>query len=133
MILADIREFIKRLAVNEIEHYYVGKLDSKPEKAVGVYSLKTSGPPVTAIGGESTYGVIGVSLLIHYNNNATETEIAAKKLYNKLRTVRDVTIKDKQIYMIELLVPEPVDVGTDDNGVYERVIEMKIYYERNDI
>ena len=36
VILADIREFIKRLAVNEIEHYYVGKLDSKPEKAVGV-------------------------------------------------------------------------------------------------
>ena len=67
------------------------------------------------------------------NNNATETEIAAKKLYNKLRTVKDVTIKDKQIYMIELLVPEPVDISTDDNGIYERVIEMKIYYERNDI
>lgn len=32
--------------------------------------------------------------------------------------------------MIELLVPEPVDVGTDNSGVYERVIELKIYYER---
>lgn len=133
MILADVREFIKRLAVNDIQHYYVGKLDSKPEKALGVYSLRLSGQPVTAIGCESTYGVIGVSLLIHYNNNATETEIAANKLYNKLRTVNDVMIKDKQIYMIELLVPYPVDVGTDDNGIYERVIEMKIYYERNDI
>lgn len=32
--------------------------------------------------------------------------------------------------MIELLTPEPVDVGTDDKGVYEQVIEVKFYYER---
>ena len=33
---------------------------------------------------------------------------------------------------IDALVPEPMDVGTDNKGVYERVIEFKIYYERND-
>ena len=27
-------------------------------------------------------------------------------------------------------VPEPVDVGTDDKGIYERVIWFDIYYER---
>ena len=32
--------------------------------------------------------------------------------------------------MIELLVPEPIDVGTDDKGTYERVIEMNLYYEK---
>ena len=31
--------------------------------------------------------------------------------------------------MISLLQNEPVDVGTDDNNVYERVIELDLYYE----
>ena len=34
------------------------------------------------------------------------------------------------IKMIALLQNEPVDVGTDDNNVYERVIELDLYYER---
>ena len=126
--LANIRDFLKRFDL--FENYYIGKLDNKQDKSLGVYSFKRNEPPVTAIGGDSSYDIKGVSLLIHYNNNADETEIAALRLFEKLRTVKDVTIGNTQIYMIQLLMPEPVDVGTDDKGIYERVIEMKIYYER---
>ena len=126
--LANIRDFIKSFGF--AENYYIGKPDNKKDKSIGVYSLKRSEPPVTAIGGESTYDIIGVSLLIHWTNNADETEITARQLYEKLRTVKDVEINNTQIDMIQLLVPEPVDVGTDDKGIYERVIEMKLYYER---
>ena len=126
--LANIRDFIK--GFDFAENYYIGKLDNKKDKSIGVYSLKRSEPPVTALGGESTYDIIGVSLLIHWTNNADETEITARQLYEKLRTVKDVEINNTQIGMIQLLVPEPVDVGTDEKGIYERVIEMKIYYER---
>ena len=126
--LANIRDFLKRFDL--FEHYYIGKLDNKQDKSLGIYSFKRNEPTVTAIGGDSSYDIKGVSLLIHYNNNADETEIAALRLFEKLRTVKDVTIGNTQIYMIQLLMPEPVDVGTDDKGVYERVIEMKIYYER---
>lgn len=126
--LANIRDFLKTF--NIAEHYYVGKLDNKRDKSIGVYSLKRSEPPVTAIGGESTYDIIGVSLLLHWNNNANETEITARRLYEKLRTVKNISINNTQIYMIQLLSPEPIDVGTDSKGIYERVIELKIYYER---
>ena len=126
--LANIRNIIKTFGF--ADNYYIGKLDNKKDKSLGIYSLKRNDAPVTAIGGDSTYDIIGVSILIHWNNNADETEIIARKLYEKLRTVKDIKINNKQIYMIQLLVPEPVDVGTDDNGLYERVIEMKIYYER---
>lgn len=126
--LANIRDFLKRFDL--FEHCYIGKLDNKQDKSLGVYSLKRSEPPVTAIGSDSSYDIKGVSLLIHYNNNADETEIAAQRLFDKLRTVKDVTIGNTQIYMIQLLMPEPVDVGTDDKGIYERVIELKFYYER---
>lgn len=126
--LANIRDFIK--GFDFADNYYIGKLYNKKDKSIGVYSLKRSEPPVTAIGGQSTYDIIGVSLLIHWNKNADDTEIVARQLYEKLRTVKEVNINNTQIYMIQLLSPEPIDVGTDSKGVYERVIELKIYYER---
>ncbi len=128
MTLAYIRDWLKTFEI--AEHYYIGKLDNKQDKSLGVYTLKSNGAPITAIGTQSTYDIIGVSLLLHWNNNANETEVTARTLYEKLRTIKNFKINDKQIYMIELLVPEPIDVGTDDKGIYERVIEMNLYYER---
>ena len=128
MTLAHIRDWLKTFGI--AEHYYIGKVDNKQDRSLGVYTLKGNGAPVTAIGTQSTYDIIGVSLLLHWSNNANETEVTARTLYEKLRTIKNFKINDKQIYMIELLVPEPIDVGTDDKGIYERVIEMNLYYER---
>lgn len=128
MTLAHIRDWLKTFGI--AEHYYIGKLDNKQDRSLGVYTLKGNGAPVTAIGTQSTYDIIGVSLLLHWSNNANETEVTARTLYEKLRTIKNFKINDKQIYMIELLVPEPIDVGTDDKGTYERVIEMNLYYEK---
>lgn len=124
----DVREFIK--TISRAEHYYIGMLNNKLDKSIGVYNLKSSGQQPRAIGSESTYATIGISLLIHWTNNADETEKAALSLYEQLRTVKNIVINIHTVYMIELLVPEPIDVGTDDKGIYERVIELKIYYER---
>ena len=38
----------------------------------------------------------------------------------------------RKINYIELLTNEPVDVGTDNNNIYERVIQAVFYYENND-
>ncbi len=126
--LANVLDYLK--SFNLFEHYYIGKLDNKQDKSLGVYSLKRNEPPVTAFGGKSTYDIIGVSLLIHWNKSADDTEKTARQLYEKLQTVKNVEIGNTKVYMIQLLMPEPVDVGTDDKSVYEQVIEFKIYYER---
>lgn len=125
---SNVRDFVK--TISDAEHYYIGMLDNKLDKSIGIYTLKGSGSQPQAIGGESTYASKGISILVHWNRNADETERAALSLYEQLRTVKNVVINGHTVYMIELLVPEPVDVGTDEKGVYERVIELKIYYER---
>lgn len=127
--LADVRDWLKSFDI--AEHYYIGKLDNKQDKSLGVYSLKSNTAPVTAIGQDSTYNIMGVSLLLHWNNNANETEIIARRLYDALRTTKNININNTTVYMLQLMQCEPVDVGTDDSGVYERVIELQIYYERN--
>lgn len=125
--LSNVRDWLKTLI--DAEHFYIGRLDDKQEKSVGVYTLKTSGEPLRGIGSELSFDVIAVSVLVHWNENANETEVNARNLFEKLRTFKNVTINDSKVYMIQLLVPEPIDVGTDGR-IYERVIEFKLFYER---
>ena len=126
--LSDVRDWIK--TIFEAEHYYVGKLDTKYDKSVGVYQRKNPAPPIKAIGQPSSYEVKPVSILIHWNKNADETEKAAFELYTQLGAVSSLTLNNTHVQFIALLQSEPVDVGTDDNGVFERVIELDIYYKK---
>ena len=126
--LSNVRDWLKTLI--EAECFYVGKLDANKTKAVGVYQRKNPPPPIVAIGNPSTYEIKPISILIHWNKNATETEKTAYELYEKLRAVSSLTLNDTHINFIELLQSEPIDVGTDDKGIYERVIEFNLYYER---
>lgn len=128
--LAEVRDWIK--IFNAANNYYIGKLDNKQENSIGIYQRKTIDGPRVAIGGRSlaSYDVKSISILIHWNKNANETEKRAQYLYNRLFEAESVVIGETPIKMIALLQNEPVDVGTDDNNVYERVIELDLYYER---
>lgn len=130
LYLSDVRDWLKTFGI--AENYYIGKLDSKKDKSIGVYQRKAAVPPTKALGQLSSYEVKPISVLIHWNKNANETERAAFELYKKLEAVSSLQISGKHIYILSLLQSEPVDIATDDNGVYERVIEFDLYYERND-
>ena len=128
--LAEVRDWIKTF--NAANNSYIGKIDNKQENSIGIYQRKTIDGPRVAIGGRSltSYDVKSISILIHWNKNANETEKRAQYLYNRLFEAESVVIGGTPIKMIALLQNEPVDVGTDDNNVYERVIELDLYYER---
>ena len=128
--LAEVRDWIKTF--NAANNYYIGKIDNKQENSIGIYQRKTIDGPRVAIGGRTlaSYDVKSISILIHWNKNANETEKRAQYLYNRLFEAESVVISGTPIKVIALLQNEPVDVGTDDNNVYERVIELDLYYER---
>jgi len=131
--LKDIRQYISDLNIAVDDNVYIGKMDNKKLKSVGVYSRPTSGPVNIAIGGLecTTYDTKPVSLLVHWNKSKDETERMAFELFEKLRGVTSFTIGDTPINYLRLMVPEPQDVGTDDSGVYEYVIWLDFIYERN--
>lgn len=129
--LADIRDWIKFLNYTASENCYIGKLDNKKDKSIGVYQLKTSNETNIAIGGIDNTKTLekSVSILIHWNKNAKETEEISNKIYNKFLESKEFVINDIKVNYIRLLVPEAVDVGTDDKNIYERVIQAIFYYE----
>lgn len=130
MELADIRDWIKTLGVGD--HFYIGKLENKKERSIGIYQRQMSGSANIALGGLNCTKTASksVSVLIHWTKYANEVEEAAQALYDKFLEVKDLEIAGKHVNYLQLDVPEPVDMGTDDNGVYERVIWLTLYYER---
>ena len=68
MTLAEVRDWVK--TISTAEHFYIGKLDAKQDKSLGVYSRAALGqPPDIALGGLSCTktAVKQVSLLLHWN------------------------------------------------------------------
>ena len=160
--LADIRDWLKQLdtktvaeidnmtvqQVNDLElrelledgyamadNFYIGKLDNKKDKSIGIYSLERSNPPGIALGGLSNTKTMEkpVSILIHWNTNYKETELKALELYYKLLNLRELELNNVKVNYVKLLVSEPIDVGTDSKNVYERVIQAIFYYENREV
>ncbi len=129
--LEDVREFIAGLGLAAEDRVYCGRLENKKEQSIGVYRLERTGSPNIPVGGmqNSSYGVKPVSLLIHWNESIRDTEDVAEQLFYTLLETRNAEVNGNRIKFIRLLTPEPVDVGTDID-IYEMVIEMEIYFER---
>ena len=131
ILLSDIRDWLK--SFNLFDNYYIGRLDSKKKNSLGVYNLQDSGRR-EVIGDLKTYESKGVSLLIHGDNNKANTELRACALYDKLEKLINSCeysrIGKHNVYFIELLNNQPIDVDQDSNSIYEYVIEIKIYFEK---
>ncbi len=129
MMLSDVRDYIASLGISE--NVYMGKLDTKKEYAIGVYNSKHQYDYKTAIGGPAfeSYGTKYVTLLVHWNKSPRDAEKAAIALFDAVRDAREVTVNNETIKFIQPLY-EPQDVGTDDAGIYEMVIEAAVIYEK---
>lgn len=130
MMLSDVRDYIESLGISE--HTYMAKLDGKQDKSIGVYASKHEHSYKTAIGGPQweSYGIKYITLLCHWNKSYRETEKASCELFNRITTAREVRVNEETIKFIQPLVSEPVPVDTDDNGIYEMVIEAAVIYEK---
>lgn len=133
LALSDIRDWIKTLGVGE--NFYTGKLDNKKEKSIGIYQRPSYGKAEIAIGGLKNTKTRSkqISVLVHWTKYSSETDEAAQRLYDAIAETKELEIAGKHVDHILLDMPEPADVGTDDAGVYERVIWITLYYqERKD-
>lgn len=130
--LEDVRDYIATLRIAEDEHCYCGKMADKQEKSIGVYPLKNKLPNQIPVGGmqNASYGKKGISILVHWNKIPGESEKAAISVQEALLSCREQQINGHTIKFIDVAYEEPISVDTDDNGIYEYVIECLFYYER---
>ena len=128
--LADVRDYLK--SFNLFSGYYVGRIDANKKNVLGVYDLRNRARHKTIGTNTNKYEVKGVSLLIHGDTNKTNTEQLAIKLYEALESAENGEIAGRKINIIDLQQDAPIDVDADTNKVYEYVIEVLFYVERED-
>ena len=128
----EVLAYVKTLSVKP-DHYYCGMLNSKKDKSFGIYQLKDSRSRDIALGGmtNTKTATKGISILVHWTQSTRETEDIAAALYDALATAQNIVIGGQQVDYIQLLHNEPIDVGADENGICERVIEFILHYERS--
>lgn len=128
--LADVRDYLK--SFNLFTNYYVGRIDADKNNVLGVYDLRHRARHKTIGTNTQKYDVKGVSLLIHGDTNKTNTENLAIQLYEALERAENGRIAGRKINIIDLLWDAPIDVDIDSQKVYEYVIEVVFYIERED-
>ena len=65
--LADVRDWLKTFNIGE--HFYIGKLDNKKDKSIGVYDRQQSGGANIALGGTDCTKTEKISVMIVVGNS----------------------------------------------------------------
>ena len=128
--LADVRDYLKPF--NLFSGYYVGRIDANKKNVLGVYDLRNRARHKTVGLNTKKYDIKGVSLLIHGDTNKTNTEKLAIKLYEALESAENGEIAGRKINIIDLQQDAPIDVDADSSKVYEYVIEVLFFVEREE-
>ena len=130
MTLKDVKDWLKEQVSADV--WKIGTYDASNEKTICVRNL-TSNRGKLAIGGlqNTSTAVKGVSIIVHWSKNPDETECVAQEVL-ALFYGKQPVIGDYQIVKCDMRSDEPISVGTDDNGIYEYVIETWLTYERKE-
>lgn len=108
----------------------IGKIDNSQEKAICFYNSKRNLSYSPVIGGKtlkSTY-IKPITILLRYTKNQNDAEIKAQEIYEFFEE-RTFFIENKRIFT-QMYNGEPINLGTDDNNVYEYSIEIDLFIER---
>lgn len=107
------------------ETYTVGKLDKTKDKTTCVYGGRSplpNNPPVG--GGGKSYTEKVIRVLVRWGTAADVAESRAITVYAALNNV-GATVGTSKAWLCPLNA-EPVSLGTDEKGVYEYSIDVKI-------
>lgn len=130
--LEKVRALVAGLGIVDDEHVYMGVLNTKKDCSIGCYNLGRAGTYQPSIGRSGTYASRAYSFLVHWNKSPRQTESAAQQLYESLAAVRDATVNETRILFIHPVQDAPIDVGKDEYGICEMVIEANVYFEERE-
>lgn len=127
-MMLTISDFMSVLKTQHPNIKFFNGSISQNEKCVGVYA-RGNVPPPTAIGSKPSYGVLPVTMLIHWGENSNDCETTANLLYEWLENGIE-TIQGVRVIQLQLLESAPTNIGRDDHNICEMTIRLNITYER---
>ncbi len=129
MTLKEHKDYFKK-EFKWNESISIGKIDNNKEKTICFYNSKRNSEYIGVFGGvkNKSTNIKPITILLRYTKNQNDAEIMAQKIYD-FYNERSFFIDSKRVF-VEMIYNEPINLGTDDNNVYEYSIELNFYEER---
>ena len=128
MTLKEIKDYFKS-AFNWSDSISTGKIDNNKEQALCFYNSRR-GTYRGTVGGKQTKSttIKPITILLRYTKNQNKAELKAQEIFEFFEE-RTFFITEKRVF-VQMQCPEPISLGTDNDGVYEYSIELDLYIER---
>lgn len=127
MTLKEIKDYFKS-EFGWTEGISIGKIDKNLDKAICFYNHGQI-PKIATVGGKTnkSYSVKSVNILLRWTSNADEAERKAHEIYNFFDE-KEFIHNNKRVFVISQY-ESPIDLGTDDEGIYEYSILFDFYFK----
>lgn len=108
----------------------IGKIDNNTDKAICFYPSGVSRVAAHAWGGKAlqSYQHKAVTILIRWGNAKQAAEDIAQAVFDFFDETQ-FTLNDKHAFALSIY-DGAIDLGTDENGVYEYSIELDFYMKK---
>lgn len=126
---AKIKDYLKTI-IKDCDKWYIGKMDENQEKAIAIYSNKRQIDSLSEFKNLQSYGILPITLLLRWTKNYNTAETKANDIY-ELLNCSSFFIDDYRCN-INCLYDGPIDLGSDENGVYKLSIELNLLYRKGE-
>ena len=129
MTLKKVKDYFKT-AFGWSDSISISKIDNNSEKAVCFYNSRIAPAKISSVGGKKnkTYELKSITILLRWGKNADTAEVKAKEIYDFFDE-RTFDIDGKRVFVISRY-ESPIDLGTDDKGIYEYSFEFDFYSQK---
>ena len=124
-----VKDYLKTV-IKDCDKWYIGKMDDNQEKAIAIYSNRRNLAKISNFKNLQSYGIIPITLLLRWTKNYNTAETKANDIY-ELLDCSSFFIDDYRCN-INCLYDGPIDLGSDENGVYKFSIELNLLYRKGE-
>lgn len=127
-MMLSVSDLLSAMKLKHPQMKFYNGCINKNEKCIGLYARGNDTPP-SALDSKPSYGILPITMLVHWGENSNECEQTANTLYEGLEDGIS-SIKNIRIIHIKLLDSSPINIGRDDKNICEMTIRFNILYER---
>lgn len=124
-----VKDYLKTI-IKDCDKWYIGKMDDNQEKAIAIYSNRRNLAKISNFKNLQSYGILPITLLLRWTKNYNTAETKANDIY-ELLDCSSFFIDDYRCN-INCLYGGPIDLGSDENGVYKFSIELNLLYRKGE-
>lgn len=124
-----VKDYLKTI-IKDCDKWYTGKMDENQEKAITIYSNRRQLDSLSKFKDLQSYGILPITLLFRWTKNYNMAETKAYEIY-ELLDCSSFFIDDYRCN-INCLYDGPIDLGSDENGVYKFSIELNLLYRKGE-